>query len=69
MPLRQGSQLVTASAEPADRDAIADCEIIDARAEFGYRPGDFVSGRERPRHARKFTGDKMRVGAANAAGA
>jgi len=67
--LATGIALVAASAEPANRDAIADCEIIDARSEFGNRSGDFMSRRQRPRHARKFTRDEMSVSAANATGA
>jgi hypothetical protein len=57
--------VVAAPAEPPDRDAIADCETLDTRTEFGDRSGDFVPGGQRPRHARKATRDKVCVGAAD----
>jgi hypothetical protein len=67
--LAAGIALIAASAEPADGDAVTNRKIIDARTEFGYRSGDFMSRRQRPRHARKLTCHKMSVSAANAAGA
>jgi hypothetical protein len=58
---------VTAPAEPADRDAIADREIRDAVADFGDRAGDFMPGRQGPRNAWESAVDEVRVGAADAA--
>ena len=57
--------VVAAPAEPPDRDAIADREILDTRAELGDRSGDFVPGGQRPRHAREAARDKVCVRAAD----
>src|SRR5277367_3510314 len=59
--------MVTAAAKPADRDAIADGELFDARTEFGYGSGNFVPEGEWPHHVRKATGGEGAVGAAYAA--
>ena len=40
--------MVAAPAEPADSDAVADRETIDALAEFGYGSGDFMPKSQRP---------------------
>jgi hypothetical protein len=56
--------MVATSAEPADRDTIANRELFDAIAEFGYGSGDFVPQRKWPRHAGEAAVGEVAVGAA-----
>jgi hypothetical protein len=61
--------MVAVTTEPADRNTIADFEFFDTVADFGDRAGDFMTQGQRPGHARECSGDKVGVGAADAAGA
>jgi hypothetical protein len=61
--------MVAVTTEPADGNTIADFEFFDAVADFGDRTGDFMTQGQRPGQAREFSGDKVGVGAADAAGA
>ena len=61
--------VVAAPAEPADGDAITDREILDTRTDFGDLAGDFVAQSQRPGQAGEVTGNKVSVGATDAAGA
>src|ERR1700677_4938028 len=63
-----GVAAVAVSPEPTDRHAIAAREIIDTRTEFGYRPSDFMSKGQWPRHVRKAAADEGAVGATYPAG-
>ena len=63
-PFAAGITVVAAPAEPPDSDTIADRKPVDAVAEFGYRPGDFMPRSKWPRHVRETTADEFAVGAA-----
>jgi hypothetical protein len=57
--------VVAAPAEPSDGNSIADRETFDTRTELGDCSGDFMAGRQRPRHAREAACDKVCVRAAD----
>src|SRR5262249_53240909 len=59
--------VVATSTEPADGYTIADRELFDALAEFGYRSGDFVPQRQRPRQPGEAAVGEVEVGTTYAA--